>query len=542
MVQYLYGFHDPGGEHLMGDMLGWVVVTEAIGHDASDHGGGDYRSLAPHIPIVRLNNGYHPDGTIPGVGDLSGFAQRCANFVAASQGCERWIIGNEPNHSQERPHDLIISPGYYAIAFNMCQERIKEVAPDARMIMAAIAPWNIESGDWIEYFQIILDLTAPNGIALHTYTHGAEPELVFSNEKMQSHPDRFYHFRAYRDFLDAVPEQWRSLPVYITETNQDAPWEDVNSGWVDNAYIETNDWNARGTKQQINALCLYRWPKYDQWHIDGKKHVQEDFVRATERRFLSPDENGGLGMVDWQIVFQTSMDEGFYDYQGIGELTVPVGSVPLWEHDGSDDAVLNRPEYDRRAVPHVHTAPNAAGAFTMFTTMEEAIVYEIACKPSDEVRASVWCNGVDGQQSGLGLRLGIATENPGAGAIEVQANDGKFAGVLEDKAVWGDWFNGRPDDVWEQVWTPVVAATGARVWIMLNARKDVSAPGHSHWDDLVVEIRGNGSGEPPTGTYTVVVYDPAGNEVARCPFEVAAVNPEICDLAQQIVTLACPGG
>jgi hypothetical protein len=77
---------------------------------------------------------------------------------------------------------------------------------------------------------------------------------------------------------------------------------------------------------------------------------------------------------------------------------------------------------------------------------------------------------------------------------------------------------------------------------MLNARKDVSAPGHSHWDDLVVEIRGNGSGEPPTGTYTVVVYDPAGNEVARCPFEVAAVNPEICDLAQQIVTLACPGG
>ncbi|HUT21590.1 MAG TPA: hypothetical protein VM366_20750, partial [Anaerolineae bacterium] len=67
--RYLYGFHDPGGEHLMVEAgkPGWVLVTEEIGHDPSWPSGRDYSSLATQGlgVIVRLNNGYHPNGTIP---------------------------------------------------------------------------------------------------------------------------------------------------------------------------------------------------------------------------------------------------------------------------------------------------------------------------------------------------------------------------------------------------------------------------------------------------------------------------------------------
>lgn len=57
--QYIYGLHDPGGEHLL-DGKGWVVVTEAIGHDPNDRSGVNYSAIPNQGlgVIVRLNNGY----------------------------------------------------------------------------------------------------------------------------------------------------------------------------------------------------------------------------------------------------------------------------------------------------------------------------------------------------------------------------------------------------------------------------------------------------------------------------------------------------
>ena len=42
---------------------------------------------------------------------------------------------------------------------------------------------------------------------------------------------RRFHFRAYIDMMDAIPDAMRDLPVYITETDQDVPWLDANNGW-----------------------------------------------------------------------------------------------------------------------------------------------------------------------------------------------------------------------------------------------------------------------------------------------------------------------
>jgi len=294
-MPYLYGFHDPGGEYLMlrAGKPGWVLVTEAIGHNPTHMSGRDYSRLT-NIGlnvIVRLNNGYYPHGTIPGPERYDGFATRCANFVAASKGCHRWIIGNEPNHSQERPQGQVIKAWQYARCFQKCREAIKGVGREHQVITAAVAPYNIETDEWVWYFKKMLSLVACDGIALHTYTWGPDTALITSEEMMDAPYDhRRKQFRAYRDFMEAVPESMRHLPAYITETNQMNAWRDENNGWVWAAYQEIDSWNRQGG-QQIHCLLLYRWGRYDKWSISDKPGVIEDFQAALERDYCWYDSS-----------------------------------------------------------------------------------------------------------------------------------------------------------------------------------------------------------------------------------------------------------
>jgi N-acetyl-anhydromuramyl-L-alanine amidase AmpD len=320
---YIYGFHDPGGEQIMLDagVPGWVLVTEAIGHDPNNRTGGDYRGLSDRElgVIVRLNNGYNPDGTLPFEREYANFARRCANFVAASQGAHLWIIGNETNHPIEWPGAVWnwgpgwpapvspdkrgeeITPVRYASCYRQCRNAIKAVPGHEgdQVLVAAPAPWNIlltypgnPNGDWVKYFSDMLAAVGAgnlDGITLHTYTHGASPALITSEEKMGD--PRFahlrYHFRAYMDFMAVIPQAMRSLPVYITESNQgDQAWENANTGWVRAAYTEIDRWN-RASAQKIRNLLLYRWPQVpgDRWGIEGKAGVIEDFRGALGARY-----------------------------------------------------------------------------------------------------------------------------------------------------------------------------------------------------------------------------------------------------------------
>ena len=342
---YIFGIHDVGGEeHLRAaERTGWIVFSEVLGHDPQDLSGRDYSSysLQGLGVIVRLNNGYYPQGTLPPSSEYANFARRCANFVAASQGCSHWVIGNEMNYAAERPTaeptvarphiddsladdptlrslperfnalfpasdregateaaegGELITPQLYASCYGMCRQSIHELEGHEkdRVLIGAVAPWNCQtvypgnaSGDWIKYFQDILlqcGATGCDGITLHTYTHGANPTLILDNSKLPNFPNYFCHFQAYRDFMQAIPVNMRHLPVYITETDQGRPWENVNRGWVQAAYAEVDRWN-RQNGQQIYALVLYRWPQLDRWHIKGKDGVIEDFRNALRNEY-----------------------------------------------------------------------------------------------------------------------------------------------------------------------------------------------------------------------------------------------------------------
>jgi hypothetical protein len=293
----LYGFHDPGGEQLLIDAgkSGWVLVIETIGHNARSTRGRSYADLADKGlgVIACLVNGFNPDGTLPAPEHYEDFARRCAFFAKNSTGCHIWVIGNEMNHSQARPHGEPITPDLYARCYRTCRQAIHESAgADHQVLLGAVAPYNVETkypgnemGDWVSYLSDVLERVGDecDGVALHAYTWGSDPDLITSDEPMDPPYDhRHKQFRVYRDFMEAIPEGQRHLPVYITEANQGGagvPWKNSDDGWIPRAYAEIDEWN-RGGGQQIRCLLLHRWSTADPSAISNKDKVIADFQAA----------------------------------------------------------------------------------------------------------------------------------------------------------------------------------------------------------------------------------------------------------------------
>jgi hypothetical protein len=189
----------------------------------------------------------------------------------------------------------VITPELYVRCYTLCRDAIRRVPghEQDQVLVGAVAPWNNQTkypanplGDWIKYFEDILNLLGPDGcdgFTLHTYTHQADPNLITSPAKMNPpFQNRHYEFRTYQDFMNAVPRDMRHLPAYITETDQDVAWYNANIGWVQRAYGEIDFWNRQPGNQQIRSMILYRWPRIDRWYIEGKSGVIEDFREAMK--------------------------------------------------------------------------------------------------------------------------------------------------------------------------------------------------------------------------------------------------------------------
>ena len=291
--EYIYGVHDLGGQvpMLRANCIGWLVDSV----DLRTQAGTDYTRLASAGlgVIVRLNHGFDVAGTIPPSDQYDAFAAECAAYVGSSPGARVWIIGNEMNSSAEQPllpdgWRQVITPELYALCFIKCRDAIKSVPghADDLVIPGAVAPCNADSGDWVRYLVDLLVLldTEVDGIALHCYTHDFSAAQISSNVVVEP-PYQYYHsdFRAYRDFLDALPARFRALPVFITETCPVEGWENSNVGWIQAAYKEIDEWNADPARQAVQALILFRWQgasDYPEWGIQDKLALQDDYIAA----------------------------------------------------------------------------------------------------------------------------------------------------------------------------------------------------------------------------------------------------------------------
>ncbi len=295
----LFGLHDPGGYYLMSNAgrNGWIVYTEQI----TDTRPRTYRT--DHGALVRINQGYGSVGTLPCEDQYDTFATAAANLVRSSTGASTWIIGNEGNLPAEWPTcngvKQPITPERYVRVFKKVRDAIKAVPNHGgdRVVMQGVGVWNSDIGmSWVQYYEAILNGLGANGldgIALHTYSRGSDPTKVSMDQPNLNNPnDKFqWGFRAYRDFLNATPHWARSLPVYITETDQNDPWLDANNGWVRAAYSEIHNWNAGANshlRQKIQAVALYRWDGNDAYSINNRSGVQQDFSQAMLNSYPSP--------------------------------------------------------------------------------------------------------------------------------------------------------------------------------------------------------------------------------------------------------------
>ncbi|MFQ5858152.1 MAG: FimV family protein, partial [Anaerolineae bacterium] len=324
---FLYGFFDPGGEYLMrqAGVTGWILYPTLVNEPPQNLTSLTNEGFGV---LVELNWGYNPNGTLPHETLYSDFADLCEKWVSQSQGVSHWIIGHEPNKRSRRPgfgtpNEQAITPRMYAEAFRQVRAAIRSVPghENDQIITAAVAPWNVETtygadpkgmydanptGNWIEYFRdMLLALEGDvDGIALTTATHRVNLTTVdtYITSEEKRWPDLFpetggayFHFRAYRDFMHAIPGSMRYLPVYITKADQDsdpltgATWFKQNLGWVQDAYAEINDWNSDPNNQKIRALLLYRWRTEieggDRWGISRNEGVLQDFMQALQHRY-----------------------------------------------------------------------------------------------------------------------------------------------------------------------------------------------------------------------------------------------------------------
>ena len=376
---FIYGLHDVGGERFMLEAAtpGWVCVSEPVGIDPTDREGKDYTHLIKQglSVMVRLNAGYSGVGTTPFEKYYDDFAQRCANFVQASGDVHIWIVGNEPNHpvewpgadwdwgkAQPRTENSVgekITPQRYVKVYLMVREAIHGLDGHENdlVLTAAIAPWNAlctypgnATGDWVTYFRDVLDLLGPencDGITLHTYTHGPDPQQIDAEDRMSPpFQNRHYHFRAYQDFMDAIPLEMQHLPVYITETDQNEPWRNENIDWVKLAYGEIDYWNKQHPFRPIRALVLYRWSHRDQWYLEGKQGVIEDFRESLQSHYrwdgyehLAPD---------YRALYSVQESPEFVLYGDVFVVSLRIRNVgkKRWKKEG-DHAIYLRYDWEK---------------------------------------------------------------------------------------------------------------------------------------------------------------------------------------------------
>jgi hypothetical protein len=311
---WTFGMHDAHDRAVYAGSgkLGWVLFTSLVGGDPLPN----YLdwARAGFGVMGRLNNDYGGSGTVPTPDRYDEFAQRCWAWVAAAksqitsnpqQHRRVWVIGNEMNNPREWPEEgrnpgKAIQPEQYADCFNRVRRAIKQADATAIVVPGAIDPYNATWGNPLDYFnRMLARIDDLDGLALHCYTHGPEPQLVTSLGTFGDDPLRwqYFDFRCYTTFLDVVPQRWRNRPVYITETNATPhnglpAWAGGRNGWVREAYREIARWNAQPFAQQIQTLILYRWIRGGgedaQFAISEKPGVQDDFrdaIRAGDYRW-----------------------------------------------------------------------------------------------------------------------------------------------------------------------------------------------------------------------------------------------------------------
>ncbi len=326
---------DPGGlQTALGHPPGWAVFQRSLSSDATVYRSDDWTGLsdAGTAIICCLEWEPGPGGTIPGFEHLPAFASRCREYVQGSQGCHIWVVGDEPNRSSQWPgaaadphpdaegtlevlpprylpnrysqltghgtptttsNTQPITPAQYAECLKQAGAAIRSVPDheDDLILCAAMAPWNTDfrdpdnpSGDWIGYFETVcaaLGADDLQGFALHSATSGSDLDEITTEERLAfPFASRRRGFRAYLDFIHAIPPRFHHLPVFITEVSRLEPWSNDNDGWTGTALADIQSHNRTRIQNPVRCAALYTWNSESPWTLRNKPLLAADIARS----------------------------------------------------------------------------------------------------------------------------------------------------------------------------------------------------------------------------------------------------------------------
>lgn len=160
-----------------------------------------------------------------------------------------------------------------------------------------------------------------------------------------------------------------------------------------------------------------------------------------------------------------SFENGFYEYEGISELTVPNGWTPAWVQ--GEGNVNVRPEYKPKHTPdpEIYDGEWSASIHTRFASHDGVIYRRFNVGSGSNIIASIYAMNIlpEGAEiSGHGLRLGI---DP-------------FGDVnhLSESIVWSDWWSQYMAEwksgVWKELRLPMVKATSNYVTVFAHSKCD----------------------------------------------------------------------
>lgn len=292
---YIYGIHSWGwgAGGLLNGKSGWsveVINTDPFPWDITPTDAQNIINDGFEL-IIRINKTFGE--TVPkDSSQWDSFAQQCAQKVQTFKPyCHIWIIGNEMNADFEGN----IPVDDYIEVYSRCRQKIKEVQPEAIVLVAPLAPWNSsQSGSgpypanrpWLNYMYELVNTLDDDcdGYAIHAYGgRGGDSDPRDDDEW------GFGVFKKWMEIIDDNPFA-RTKPVYLTEMNHAAdgqstpgyPKYDYPAGYIIRLYEAINSWNEENGFQ-IKCACWFAYANggFPGYNISLNSQMQADFSWTT---------------------------------------------------------------------------------------------------------------------------------------------------------------------------------------------------------------------------------------------------------------------
>ncbi|MBI3760375.1 MAG: M23 family metallopeptidase [Chloroflexi bacterium] len=457
----LLGLRDrEGGEWLANQGLrGWCVDTVDVGLTPRRLG---YTALAEKgiRVIVRLTYGSGGAGTLPIEDQYAAFAGAVVGTIKNSPGAYAFILGNEPNNPDEWPGGenggKPITPEQYGQLWNTVWWRIPKTA---MLIPAAIDPYYGPNSNPREYWaRMMLAIYrgdgarrgGADGLAFHAKVQWHDKTLVRSTATYGDPPLAAMplHWRAWQAVWDKTPNQFKSLPVFLTECNPERQvpngplgWRNTDAGLIGEMIAFEREMNIKYS-DRVKAVVFYRWPARDEWGMMNKPSLVDAIQAAardvaTEHRevlvpqsapFFWPTESHVVTQ-RWGINRQSYARWGLPGHEGV-DIKASNGSRIFAAYSGT----ITRIDENNRAYGYSIRQKIELDGRTYELIYAHGLTGSKQVNVGDEVRIGQELMKADSTGNSTGPHLHFAMKEPGVTYVDKDAdgNDRQWPWNLRD--------------------------------------------------------------------------------------------------------------